>query len=66
MEQNPAFKKRTLKKLRKILNCELGLQLDEDDLQTASISILRFTMAKLLRMKKLQSEQEENNARSKQ
>lgn len=63
MEQNPAFKKHTLKKLRKILNCELGLQLGEDDLQTASISILRFTMAKLLRIRRLQSEQEENNAR---
>lgn len=66
MEQNPAFEKRRLKKLRKILNCELGLQLDEDDLQAAAVSILRFTIAKLLRARKFQSRQEDNNAGNEQ
>lgn len=60
------FDAKNLKRLRKIVESSVGLQLNDDETYACAISVVRFTCAKILRLQELQSKEVKNGRKPEQ
>lgn len=60
------FDAKNLKRLRKIVESSVSLKLSDDETYTCAISVIRFTCAKMLRLRELQDKEVKNGREPKQ
>lgn len=60
------FDAKNLKRLRKIVESSVGLKLSDDETYACAISVIRFTCAKMLRLRELQDKEVKNGRKPKQ
>lgn len=60
------FDTKNLKRLRKIVESSVGLKLSDDETYACAISVIRFTCAKILRLRELQDKEVKNGRKPKQ
>lgn len=58
------FDAKNLKRLRKIVKSSVGLSLNDDELYACAVSVVRFTAAKILSSRELQTKEVHNGRKS--